>query len=124
MKKSPMKPKANKVRVPIKVVYISSSMKVTTTKSEFRAVVQELTGRHSNVAGNMAKCLNPLFDDQPITVEMPKVDHVGTDNVIDSPLEMFDQEYFSLPVLENLPAGLMPPLHLYEYQDSLWSLGC
>uniref|UniRef100_A0A0E0KD00 VQ domain-containing protein n=1 Tax=Oryza punctata TaxID=4537 RepID=A0A0E0KD00_ORYPU len=34
----------------IKVVYISSPMKLTATAEEFRAVVQELTGRDSNVA--------------------------------------------------------------------------
>ncbi|KAG8096200.1 hypothetical protein GUJ93_ZPchr0013g37013 [Zizania palustris] len=34
----------------IKVVYISSPMKLTTSAEEFRAVVQELTGRDSNVA--------------------------------------------------------------------------
>ncbi|OWM78463.1 uncharacterized protein LOC116211606 [Punica granatum] len=34
----------------IKVVYISSPMKVKTSASEFRAIVQELTGRDSDVA--------------------------------------------------------------------------
>uniref|UniRef100_A0A0D9VTE1 VQ domain-containing protein n=1 Tax=Leersia perrieri TaxID=77586 RepID=A0A0D9VTE1_9ORYZ len=34
----------------IKVVYISSPMKLTASAEEFRAVVQELTGRDSNVA--------------------------------------------------------------------------
>ncbi|XP_062213448.1 uncharacterized protein LOC133914345 [Phragmites australis] len=34
----------------IKVVYISSPMKITASAEEFRAVVQELTGRDSNVA--------------------------------------------------------------------------
>ncbi|KAF8731179.1 hypothetical protein HU200_016502 [Digitaria exilis] len=34
----------------IKVVYISSPMKLTASAKEFRAVVQELTGRDSNVA--------------------------------------------------------------------------
>jgi hypothetical protein len=34
----------------IKVVYISSPMKLTASAEEFRAIVQELTGRDSNVA--------------------------------------------------------------------------
>lgn len=34
----------------IKVVYISSPMKVKTSASEFRALVQELTGRHSDTS--------------------------------------------------------------------------
>jgi hypothetical protein len=38
----------------IKVVYISSPMKLTTSAEEFRAVVQELTGRYSNVADHDA----------------------------------------------------------------------
>ncbi|CAM0872948.1 unnamed protein product [Alopecurus aequalis] len=38
----------------IKVVYISSPMKLTASAEEFRAVVQELTGRHSNVADHDA----------------------------------------------------------------------
>uniref|UniRef100_A0ACD5XKC2 Uncharacterized protein n=1 Tax=Avena sativa TaxID=4498 RepID=A0ACD5XKC2_AVESA len=38
----------------IKVVYISSPMKLTASAEEFRAVVQELTGRDSNVADHDA----------------------------------------------------------------------
>ncbi|KAM0875230.1 hypothetical protein ACQ4PT_036920 [Festuca glaucescens] len=38
----------------IKVVYISSPMKLTASAEEFRAVVQELTGRYSNVADHDA----------------------------------------------------------------------
>jgi hypothetical protein len=34
----------------VKVVYISSPMKLTASAEEFRAIVQELTGRDSNVA--------------------------------------------------------------------------
>ncbi|RYR44179.1 hypothetical protein Ahy_A08g040560 isoform A [Arachis hypogaea] len=36
----------------IKVTYISSPMKVKTNASNFRALVQELTGQDSNVADN------------------------------------------------------------------------
>uniref|UniRef100_A0ACD5WYN1 Uncharacterized protein n=1 Tax=Avena sativa TaxID=4498 RepID=A0ACD5WYN1_AVESA len=38
----------------IKVVYISNPMKITASAEEFRTVVQELTGRHSNVADHGA----------------------------------------------------------------------
>jgi hypothetical protein len=38
----------------IKVVYISSPLMLTASAEEFRAVVQELTGRHSNVADHDA----------------------------------------------------------------------
>uniref|UniRef100_A0A5B6YQW3 VQ domain-containing protein n=1 Tax=Davidia involucrata TaxID=16924 RepID=A0A5B6YQW3_DAVIN len=37
-------------REKVKVVYISSPMKVNTSASKFRALVQELTGRHSDVS--------------------------------------------------------------------------
>ncbi|KAK4769297.1 hypothetical protein SAY86_027447 [Trapa natans] len=37
----------------VKVVYISSPMQVKTTASEFRMIVQELTGRDSDVASIM-----------------------------------------------------------------------
>ncbi|KAF3434255.1 hypothetical protein FNV43_RR25358 [Rhamnella rubrinervis] len=37
----------------VKVVYISTPMKVKTSASEFRALVQELTGRDSDTAGFM-----------------------------------------------------------------------
>ncbi|KAI4302482.1 hypothetical protein MLD38_038220 [Melastoma candidum] len=39
----------------LKVVYISSPMKVTTSAAEFRATVQELTGRDSDVARIMER---------------------------------------------------------------------
>ncbi|KAL5197560.1 hypothetical protein ABZP36_001072 [Zizania latifolia] len=34
----------------VRMVYIASPMKLTASAEEFRAVVQELTGRHSNIA--------------------------------------------------------------------------
>ncbi|PWA60382.1 hypothetical protein CTI12_AA356140 [Artemisia annua] len=40
-------PKYSKKK-PVKVVYISNPMKVKTTPSEFRAVVQQLTGKYAN----------------------------------------------------------------------------
>ncbi|KAK6933991.1 VQ protein [Dillenia turbinata] len=42
-----------KKRTAIKVVYISSPMKVKTRASEFRALVQKLTGRESDAVGFM-----------------------------------------------------------------------
>ncbi|KAL3534624.1 hypothetical protein ACH5RR_003085 [Cinchona calisaya] len=48
-KKANKQPK-NKIR-PVKVVYISNPMKVKTSASEFRALVQELTGKDADVPG-------------------------------------------------------------------------
>ncbi|XP_008788483.2 sigma factor binding protein 2, chloroplastic-like [Phoenix dactylifera] len=44
------KPAAKAKKKPIKVVYISNPMKVKASAAEFRDLVQELTGRDSNVA--------------------------------------------------------------------------
>ncbi|MCL7025789.1 hypothetical protein MKW94_007859 [Papaver nudicaule] len=41
-----------KISKPIKVVYISNPMKVKTTVSEFRSLVQELTGRDSDTSSD------------------------------------------------------------------------
>ncbi|CAN6567058.1 unnamed protein product [Malus baccata var. baccata] len=46
--KSPKQSKRSRSKGGVKVVYISSPMKVNTSASEFRALVQELTGRHSD----------------------------------------------------------------------------
>lgn len=40
----------------LKVVYISTPMKVTTSAKKFREIVQELTGRESDVARIMESC--------------------------------------------------------------------
>ncbi|KAG0447234.1 hypothetical protein HPP92_006310 [Vanilla planifolia] len=46
----PKKKKKQNLQQPLKVVYISNPMRVTTSPSGFRAIVQELTGRHSDIA--------------------------------------------------------------------------
>ncbi|XAR68416.1 hypothetical protein NMG60_11003521 [Bertholletia excelsa] len=46
-RKATKQPKSKKK--PVKVVYISNPMKVKTTASKFRALVQELTGRDATV---------------------------------------------------------------------------
>lgn len=48
--KSGKRSHAKRSKKAIKVVYISSPMKVKTTASEFRALVQELTGKDSDAA--------------------------------------------------------------------------
>ncbi|KAF3322635.1 sigma factor binding protein 1 [Carex littledalei] len=46
--KSPKCSKTNKKK-PLKIVYISNPVKFTASPDQFRAVVQQLTGRHSTV---------------------------------------------------------------------------
>ncbi|XP_020594690.1 uncharacterized protein LOC110034789 [Phalaenopsis equestris] len=43
-------PKPNKNHEPLKVVYFSNPIRVTTSAAGFRGVVQELTGRDSDIA--------------------------------------------------------------------------
>ncbi|KVH97370.1 VQ-like protein [Cynara cardunculus var. scolymus] len=46
----PTKNSCSRKKSKLKVVYISSPMKVKTSASKFRALVQELTGRHSDIS--------------------------------------------------------------------------
>nr|XP_043611055.1 uncharacterized protein LOC122582694 [Erigeron canadensis] len=46
VKNQKLSQKSNK-RKPVKVVYISNPMKIKATPSEFRAIVQQLTGRYA-----------------------------------------------------------------------------
>ncbi|PKU76387.1 sigma factor binding protein 1, chloroplastic-like [Dendrobium catenatum] len=57
-KKSDAKP--SKKQKPLKVVYISNPIRVTTSADGFRGVVQELTGRDSDIADILAR--QPLID--------------------------------------------------------------
>ncbi|XP_052175844.1 sigma factor binding protein 1, chloroplastic-like [Diospyros lotus] len=52
-KKAPKHPKTKKK--PVKVVYISNPMMVKTTASEFRALVQELTGQEAGGTPDFCK---------------------------------------------------------------------
>ncbi|XP_044461122.1 sigma factor binding protein 2, chloroplastic-like [Mangifera indica] len=81
----------------IKVVYISSPMKVKTCASNFRALVQELTGKDSDADASAARFLenpspNKLVDDQEAVVN----DHSGASIESSSPtvsgsdMELFD----------------------------------
>lgn len=54
MENKEKKKNRNKKKEPIKVVYISNPMMVTTSAANFRDLVQRLTGRESNVAEFMA----------------------------------------------------------------------
>lgn len=58
--------KRSKSKKDFKVVYISTPMKVETCASEFRALVQELTGKDSDVADRFMDKDN-VRDDSPTT---------------------------------------------------------
>lgn len=102
---------------PIKVVYISSPMKVRTSVSKFRSVVQGLTGRDSDPA-QLEKVLGIDCVDEPRRVPdqeieglddepshatpVPAVDHEleSSSASADSSIESFD-DVFTPEMLEN-----------------------
>ncbi|KAJ0045063.1 hypothetical protein Pint_05221 [Pistacia integerrima] len=101
----------------IKVVYISSPMKVNTCASNFRALVQELTGKDSDVDASASRFVenpnpNKLVDDQDAVgsdhlmglLNMELVDDVFMPHREGSFLGMFTSNFFSdLPFQFNHP---------------------
>lgn len=111
--KSPKLAKAKKK--PLKVVYISNPVKLTATAAQFRAVVQELTGRDSNIAETMADQYvdSSLVTDAIIRQEEPRRDSLAGDQkmglvskgMAGQTVELaHHQEAFTSPLLENFSA--------------------
>ncbi|KAF8395707.1 hypothetical protein HHK36_019657 [Tetracentron sinense] len=107
--------KAISKKKPFKVVYISNPMKVTTSASKFRALVQELTGKDSNLADAAAKFSEfdasqtvpdqemKVTDDHVLEVPWvePSLESPGTSNESSfEPFESFD-DIFTTQMLEN-----------------------
>lgn len=107
-------PNNNKKKAAIKVVYISNPVRVSTSVSEFRAVVQELTGRDSDVAENIEKYATAETTGKPDAVDPVRYEQQG---------EVYKDAdcSFEMPVLDRGPGHFVPaPLH--NYQDGfLWS---
>ncbi|KAA8517977.1 hypothetical protein F0562_015451 [Nyssa sinensis] len=124
---------------PVKVVYISNPMRVETSASKFRALVQELTGqdadmpdptRYSEIDGvhhghhQMVPIVTGIKDDDALVV--PAVDPNSELRPKKSDLS-FDPPYddvFTPQMLENF-SGLLPSSWLYEsasHVDVLTSL--
>ncbi|RWV88545.1 hypothetical protein GW17_00049360 [Ensete ventricosum] len=111
--KSPRQGKAKKK--PIKVVYISNPMRVTTSPAKFRGLVQKLTGRDSNVADTDVTTDSPTADSVPgpavacdygrtpggvaptLHSGVPPYEPVGA-----TPYEVFD-DVFAGQILDNFP---------------------
>ncbi|CAK9133637.1 unnamed protein product [Ilex paraguariensis] len=70
------KNKDKRKRESVKVVYISSPMKVKTCASKFRATVQELTGRNSDVSRIMESHSHEAVSDQTASNSM--IDHLSS----------------------------------------------
>ena len=132
-KKAKSKKKNNK---PIKVVYISNPMKVKTSASKFRALVQELTGQDAelphptkltdtdeDISGGNQKVPDaaknstdyhvqevPIVEEQPAGHHHHEQQYSTMAHDHDVPFETFD-EVFTPQMLENftgsLPQGLL-----------------
>ncbi|XP_042484962.1 sigma factor binding protein 1, chloroplastic-like [Macadamia integrifolia] len=119
---------------PIKVVYISNPIKVKTTASEFRAKVQELTGRDSGLGGGTERFsvvdggLQTVPDDHQTTMKagidhyyVPQVPQVVSyqespgnfdENLYEvEPFHNDDDDVFNPQMLENF-AGFLPLLSI------------
>ncbi|XP_072975810.1 sigma factor binding protein 2, chloroplastic-like [Typha angustifolia] len=115
---------------PIKVVYISNPMKVKATAEEFRTLVQELTGRDSNVAdlskfpgpddGGESRLSAPAPHTDTTATLNPgsSSDHGGVDpcetgyKTAVNPFDMLD-DAFAPQMLDNLP-GFSPSAGFFD----------
>ncbi|CAL9114986.1 unnamed protein product [Musa textilis] len=111
--KSPIQGKAKKK--PVKVVYISNPMRVTTSPAKFRGLVQKLTGRDSNIADTDVRTNSPTADSVPGSAVT--CDYGGTPGRVDpilhsgvapceaveaTPYEVFD-DVFARQILDTFP---------------------
>ncbi|XP_020274503.1 uncharacterized protein LOC109849115 [Asparagus officinalis] len=97
--KSPRKAKAKRQnQQPMKVVYITNPIRFNTSASEFRSLVQELTGKDSDIADNLAKYSD---DTRAATVAgCAAVSSSSGDNsagLDHGPLKMFDESFDKFP---------------------------
>ncbi|KAI3796429.1 hypothetical protein L1987_39099 [Smallanthus sonchifolius] len=101
----------------LKVVHISSPMKVKTSASRFRSLVQELTGRDSDISRYNAG----YFDPTAPTTSTQGDGHVNSKRPVD---QLTQQGLFtgSDPFLDGVLSsemfdhldGIFPPYSLYE----------
>lgn len=108
---SPKRTKTKKK--PLKVVYISNPVKLTATAAQFRAVVQELTGRDSNIADTMVDQYGDTSVTDTINTEDEPIRDLAPDQkvgVVVNSKGMADQtvelaeEAFTSPLLDNFSA--------------------
>lgn len=125
MKKKKKKLKTSSPQKPMKVVYISNPVRFKATTSEFRALVQELTGQDSDQThplqqfnedkedgvSSIAACRNQELlqyhhpNNKQVSVQATSME--DTDNRVgDHQLEMFDDDVFTR-LSELLPSGFL-----------------
>ncbi|XP_077239718.1 sigma factor binding protein 1, chloroplastic-like [Tasmannia lanceolata] len=124
-KRKTKQPKSKKT--PIKVVYISNPMKVKTSASQFRAIVQKLTGQDSDISDTSKfteidgtdgyrKTLDQAVAGTELDLVSPTPsvdpDSESSKSVVDSPFEYLD-DFFPPQIFENF-SGFFPSSSLYE----------
>ncbi|KAM6548035.1 hypothetical protein CsatB_019711 [Cannabis sativa] len=124
----------NKQKPPVKVVYISNPMKVKTSASEFRALVQELTGQDAEFPDPTkfeAADKEEDYGTEDPTAKMGSEDH-DVDLVVESSsttttstttptsnnntasyYEMFDDDVFMPQMMDSL-SGIFPSTVWYD----------
>ncbi|WOL06782.1 sigma factor binding protein 1, chloroplastic-like [Canna indica] len=123
-----------KKKKPVKVVYISNPMRVTTSATAFRALVQKLTGRDSDV--DAAAAVNSAEEYSASAAPATPADScsgsacnsadlgascsgVEACNSLVAPSEVFD-EAFDAQMLENYVCGFMSSM-LYDFEPQISS---
>jgi hypothetical protein len=86
--KSPKCSKTNKKK-PFKIVYISNPVKFTASPDQFRAVVQQLTGRHSTVVDESGAYDN--VTDFSTVKETGDGSMITAKSLIEHPMSMLDR---------------------------------
>ena len=121
-----------KKKPPIKVVYIGNPMRVTTSEAGFRALVQELTGRHadpykSSGSGSAAavdaddSCggspVGPQAGALPSPVSTPSLDAASAAGAahasVPAAYDDDDEDSFAPQLIDNSYSVFSPPTFLY-----------
>ena len=116
---------------PIKVVYISNPMRVKTNEAGFRALVQELTGRHADPSkyntddGGAAQELSPEGSAAGSTPDAGAPGHAAAGGQPELAAAAFgdgdrdeEEDIFESQLLDNDYSVFSPPTLLYDYPHS------
>ena len=100
-----------KTKKGIKVVYISSPMKVKTSASEFRALVQELTGKDSDTARYMDDVNGAdhnSSDDQRFELQRGQMDYHSPSSFVPMMMNNYNDQSQSSPSSDSVFDDFFP----------------
>ncbi|CAN0843876.1 Sigma factor binding protein 1, chloroplastic [Linum grandiflorum] len=89
----------------VKVVYISTPMKVKTSAADFRALVQELTGKDSDTARLME-----VKGNEELMLMKKKKKNTESNYVHDESLSTYDRDNSSSPFIHQQQEALFLPM--------------